>query len=309
VSGQFTHIGTVPRPGLAHLRSSGRLDRAFAPKLPGVDSWVNTIAYHRGVVYAGGEFGVIALDARSGKRLWRASRDSWGSVSSLVFGNGVLYVGGDFAHIAGVSRDGIAALNPANGRPTPWQVVLSGGDPGGVGQFVLGNGQVYIAGDFTSVDGARREFGIAAVSPRTGRLTPWNPRLSPVLSFALSGGLITASDHKVFIANSNEISAFDSRTGRHQPWEPILRGGFSTYTVSGDTVYLGGAPAEGSGFDRAGGKPANDLASIVLPQGKSTNWRPDVAPFTNVYCLSVSGHRLLAGGKFYSSSSSSSIFF
>ena len=87
---------------------------------------VTAIVRHGNTVFAGGALagklvsGVAAFDATSGRKLWQVSADENG-VNSLAFADGVLFVGGSFLRIAGVRRDGIAALDPQTGKPTPWR--------------------------------------------------------------------------------------------------------------------------------------------------------------------------------------------
>jgi hypothetical protein len=60
-------------------------------------------------------------------------------------------------------------------------------------------------------------------------------------------------------------------------------------------VYLGAADA---GVTRVGGKRANSLASVVLPKGMFTNWRPNLGRCTLVGAIAVSGRKVLVGGSF-----------
>ncbi len=312
VGGAFTRVGKVAQRGLALLRRDGTLDPAFAPNLPG-DHYVDQLLRHGGVVYAGGDFGFVALDARSGRRLWRVSIGSGDQANALAFGNGVLYVSGDFTHIGGVARDGIAALDPASGKPTAWQVHLSTGvtgTPAAVGPVAVADGVVYLSGDFNRVYGVKRELGLAAVSPRTGLPlpTPWVAQLFEDATAILvsHGQVLVGSDF-----HDSSFAVFDARTARQLPWRDRLGGDASTFAVSGDTVYLGSAcpntafPSNCYGFDHAGGKPANSLAAVVLPAGRFTNWRPNLDRCTLVYAIAVSGDKVLVAGYFSSSSCSS----
>jgi hypothetical protein len=67
VGGDFEHVGDAARPFLARLASDGVLRAAFAPRLRGE---VSALARRGAVVFAGGVFGVAALDARTGRRIW-----------------------------------------------------------------------------------------------------------------------------------------------------------------------------------------------------------------------------------------------
>ena len=171
VSG-LTRVGKTARNDLAHLRSDGSLDSAFAPTdLPRNDS-AQSILLHRNVIFAGYyAHGVFALDARTGKRLWRVSTNG-SRVTSLAYWKGVLYVGGAFEHVGGANRSGIAAIDAATGKPTSWRVRISAI----VASVGIWKGVVYIGGMFDSVSGEKRPLGLAALSSRTGQPTSWVPR-------------------------------------------------------------------------------------------------------------------------------------
>ena len=190
VGGDFSHVGDIERPELAHLRKDGSLDTVFAPSLPNPDVFgLDDVLYHDGVVYAGGDFGVIAFDAKSGARLWQTGTKDR-AVIALAYGGGVLYVCGNFKQIGGVARAGIAALNTSNGKPTFWRVKLSGnvGGPHTISSLAFADGTVYFAGLFFAVNGVKRDLGLAAVSARTGLPTPWAP-----LPRALQGSSATST--------------------------------------------------------------------------------------------------------------------
>jgi hypothetical protein len=95
---------------------------------------------------------------------------------------------------------------------------------------------------------------------------------------------------QVLLGGKNGFAVWDARTGRSVPWRKRLNGVATTFAVSGGTVYLGANPVPG-GFTEAGGKPARDLASVILPTGRFTNWRPKVD--TYVDAIAVSGGTVL----------------
>jgi outer membrane protein assembly factor BamB len=174
IGGDFKRVGKVEMNGFARLGKDGTLIPEFAPRLPRYSS-VYALAYHRGVVYAGGVlnggvvFSVAAFDAASGRRLWQVPIQNQAQVNDLAFANGALYIAGNFTHIGGVARDGIVALDPQTGKPTGWRVRLSDVfPPAAVNALGVGNGLVYLVGAFNRVNRVKRALGIAAVSARTG---------------------------------------------------------------------------------------------------------------------------------------------
>ena len=303
VGGRFDHIADVSRKGVVHLESDGTIDPIFVPDLPR-EMAVSPIFYRAGVVYVGdyGGKGVFALDSRSGKRLWRTSAGN-DPVHSLAFGNGVLYVGGTFAGIGGVSRPGVAALDPATGTPTLWRVHLLGDVLGDIrpsaSSIVTEKRLVYFGGEFSTVNGLKRELGLAAVSSRTGRPTAWAPRRAGVARSLRGIASILVARGQVLTGSVDReggFAAFDARSARALSWTKQLKGGAWALASSGDTAYLGGTTD--NGFTRAGGKPAYNLASVVLPTGKFTNWRPRLGRCTDVASMAVFRGKVLVAGYF-----------
>jgi hypothetical protein len=253
---------------------------------------VGTLILQGRTLYAGGDFGVAAFETVSGRQLWWVSTDN-GQVGDLALVNGVLYVAGAFERIKGVARDGVAALDPLTGKPTNWQVRLSWkpGLPVGVDALGAGNGAIYLGGVFTHVFGVKR-VRLAAVSPRNGRPIRWAPQpgSQPDDIYAI---LVT---HGQVLVGGNGFAVYNARTGRSVPWRNRLLGAVLAFAFSGDTVYLGGDPD--NGFDRAGGKPVNNLAAVSLPGGEFTSWRPNVARCTDVFTMAASGGKVLVAGVF-----------
>jgi hypothetical protein len=296
IGGDFNLVGNVKRPGLARLRSDGRLDLEFTPRLPR-NTLVTALFLHQDTLYVGGHFGVIAFDGRTGKALWRIPIGGE-RVSEFAFTDGVLYVNGAFDRIGGVARPGVAALDPRTGRPTPWRVHLSWykGLPVGVSSFAVGDGTLYISGLFNRVNGVKRELGMAAVSTRTARLTAWKPQRGYLPDDTFE---TLVSHGQVLVGGKNGFAVLDARTGRNLTWRGGLEGDVIAFAISGNVVYLGGDPS--NGFARAGGKPANNLAAVRLPGGEFTSWRPDVARCTDVWVMAASGDKVLVGGVFAAS--------
>ncbi|HEY5159944.1 MAG TPA: PQQ-binding-like beta-propeller repeat protein [Gaiellaceae bacterium] len=293
IGGRFDYVGRVARNGIAHIRSDGSLDRGFVPALPG-GAIVEQVFFSNGTVYVGGSgaYGprVDALDARSGKHLWWVLTRK-GNISGLAGQNGLLFVSGSFWHIGGAIRTGFAALDASNGKPTSWKLHLSryGVISPSFGPLAIADGAVYLVGDFGRINRVKRENGLAAVSARTGNLKAWSPR-----RYRWGGGAIAISGDQVLLGPN--FAAFDTRTARRYTWPKRLIGTVSSFAVSGDTVYIGGDAD--NGFKEADGTPAKNLVSVVLPEGRFTNWRPNLGRCTEVAAMAASGGKVLAAGFF-----------
>lgn len=299
IGGGFSRVGEVKRNGLARLRSDGSLDEKFAPRLPG-NAAVAAIVRHGNTVFAGGILsgklisGVAAFDATSGRKLWQVTAGEISGVNSLAFADGVLFVGGAFKKIAGVRQSGLAALDPRTGKPTSWLVHLAGSGGrsamGVVGPMSIESGTIYFGGGFVGTRTARESRGLGAVSVRTGEPTAWNPQRSMSLPDHMTA--ILATHGQVLVGGMDGFVVYDAHTGRTVPWRKRVVGYPSIFSLSGNTVYLGAR----YNLTSAGGKPTHNLAAVVLPSGKATNWRPRVSPTPNVTALAVSGQNVLMAG-------------
>jgi hypothetical protein len=311
VAGSSLSGGKGVETRIVRLRADGRRVPKFDLSLRG--SFSIALVRSGEVLYLGGESGVAAVATRSQKLLWRTKTSSSlspspiGVVTGLARGNGVVYAAGLFTRIGAVARSGFAALDAQSGKPTAWRVALDYVDigygasaPFGKSIAVAG-GVVYIGGVFNRVGGARRNSGLAAVDPRTGRPTSWAPvrKYGPSgRPYAFEPDAILVS-HGQVLAGGGGFSVFDARTARRLAWRERLAGTVTTFAFSRDTVYLGGDVRYG--FTRAGGRPANNLVSVRLPEGRFTDWLPNIAPITQVTSIAVSGDKVLVAGEFASS--------
>ena len=71
IGGNFAHVGSRPRRGLAHIGAGGTLDLAWAPTAP--NGAVQALAVNEGTVYVGGDFSAIGREHRGRLPLSTAS--------------------------------------------------------------------------------------------------------------------------------------------------------------------------------------------------------------------------------------------
>jgi outer membrane protein assembly factor BamB len=271
IGGTFRHFGGLHRPVLAHLDRNGGLEPSFRPALPVPGGLtINKLVLHGSVLYAGWTSAVAALDARTGKQIWKtsvgktASSNSGccGGLNDIAYANGALYVVGVYKLIGGVARHDVAALDARTGRPLNWTVEV--GPPG----------KSWI------------------VDRDTGRATPWAPAVragSSIDALVVAGG-------EVLVGGNVRFAAFDSRTARPYAWTAGVLGSVSEFAVLGRTVYLGGDPS--NSFKGAGHRTENNLAAVRLPGGHFTSWTPSINTEVDVQTLAASGNTVLAGGGF-----------
>jgi uncharacterized delta-60 repeat protein len=130
--GAFQTVNGVSRPGLARLNPDGSLDTGFFKGLSGVPGWVSCMAMQP---------------------------------------DGKMLIGGGFGTVNGVSRPGLARLNPDGSLDTGFFEGFSGPDSGVSFVAVQPGGKVVIIGDFASVNGAPA-WAIARLHGSTGQLHP-----------------------------------------------------------------------------------------------------------------------------------------
>jgi outer membrane protein assembly factor BamB len=299
VSGSFTRIDGVARRDLVRLSRDGAIDTDFVPNLP-AEADIGPIVLHKGVLYAGDiGIGAFALDAESGKVLWHTPIHE-SPIDELVFGNGKLFIAGGFNRIGGVARDGLAALNPKTGKVTGWNAHLTGeGYQASVEGLAIARQTLYVSGGFDHVHGVERKLGVASIDVRTGRPTTWAPKYSSAIKRLEEARTIFVSHGQVLVgsAEKGNMVAFDARSAQLLTWPNRLRGNVASFASLGNVVYLGGDPD--AHLYRAAGKRVNDLAAVILPQGKFTSWRPDLGRCTNVFSLAAAGGKVLVVGNFY----------
>ena len=320
--GDFTSIGGQTRHRIAALGATTGQATSWNPDPNG---GVSAITVSGQTVYAGGRFTSIggqprnqlaALDARTGLATnWNP--DVQGNpyrtteVDAIAVSGQTIYAGGGFDSIGGQLQYGIAAFDATSGRTRSWNPDIQAG-PGrrpSVSAIAVSGQTVYAGGDFNSIGGQLRN-GIAALDPKTGAVTSWDPNppgaVGQVGPIAVSGQTVYVGGYFTSIGGRTRhaIAALDATTGAATSWNPNIHGIIASYggspevsaiAVSGRTVYAGGY------FTSVGATPRNNLAAIDASTGRATSWNPSPrGGFENgpVGNLSVSGRTVYAGGTF-----------
>jgi hypothetical protein len=295
VGGFFRRIGSTPRANLAALDAASGRVAAWRPK---VDDYVAGIAIRKGVVYLLGGFAAVggkervdlgAVDERTGKVTgWapKAQEDDHGdpTVTTLAAGPSAIYVGGTFDSIDNRTRIGLAALDPVNGRLTPWaadgfsavQVLTAAGD------------RLYAGG--TRYAGQVLKSALATYDLTSGKRASWSPTVAP-------GGVsaISVEGARVYVADST-LEAFDAATGRPAVWHPASPNHAASAIVATQrAIVVGGT------FNGTGGVTRDGLAALDLGTGRPTAWTPQVSSSENgpdVDAVAPSGRVVYVAGLF-----------
>ncbi|TAE17897.1 MAG: hypothetical protein EAZ95_05690 [Bacteroidetes bacterium] len=176
----------------------------------------------------------------------------FGKVSVCISdGAGGWYIGGKFTKVGGVTRSGLAHINPDKSLDMLWNPNVSN-DPYEyeINALLLSGTDLYVGGGFISIGGVSRR-GIAKLSATgTGAVDMmWNPNASGgggwVHALALSGTDLYVGGHFGNIGGSSSNIAKLSTTGTgvtDTAWRPYIPDVAVVYclALSGTDLYVGG---------------------------------------------------------------------
>lgn len=329
IGGDFQRVGTdcgnaatvVTRPYLVAIdAATGALDPGFAPAPNGL---VRALAAAPdGRLLSGGRHssfaGVAAsalakLDPATGALVPAFNpRVRNGDVRSIAVTSGRTYIAGDFTSVAGVTRLHVAAVDGAGGLDRSLEPVLANvNDVVRARSVAVGGGRLYLAGEFSSIDGTTR-YNFASFGLASGDLTSWNPdvrargwdvALSPNASVAYvttaDGSTSTcAGEHEAVVALPTNVSGVPNRlwTSAIAPSCAWQTGDVNTVAADAQTVYIGGHLSE---LGEGGSLLRPNLAALRASDGAVLPFEPNGAggPF-GVLDLAITPAGLLAGGDF-----------
>ncbi|MBD0259041.1 MAG: PQQ-binding-like beta-propeller repeat protein, partial [Cytophagales bacterium] len=254
-------------------------------------------------VYVGGQFhymsgqvrlNLAALDANTGllhdwnpglmyKEITPTSQSSSpGSVHKLIASRTEIIVGGGFNWIGGEYRNNLASVDRATGKATAWNPdvtrTVDGKNlqSGSVRIMSLAENQLYLYGDFNTVNGQSRN-GFAAVDTRTGAATAWNPKKVDDKAYNqfVSVYTLCASGNEVFIGGSfncftmlprKNLAAIDMATDQLTAWSPAPDGYVSGMAIANKTLLVQGS------FRQINGQARALLAGLDLVTGAVNPW-------------------------------------
>ena len=171
VGGGFTQVNGAASPPLVRLNSDGTLDATFTSAMT-TGSVYEIKAGPAGSLLIAGS-GAVSTNNYVHRLNADGTRDTAFNVGSTINGivsalapapDGKVFIAGNFSTVNGQSRPRVAKLN-ADGTLDPSWIPGTGpaGGTSSVNDLALGpNGTLYLGGDFTSYNGAGRQF-IAAV--------------------------------------------------------------------------------------------------------------------------------------------------
>ncbi|WIY23588.1 PQQ-like beta-propeller repeat protein [Parasedimentitalea psychrophila] len=186
------------------------------------------LAFHEGVVYVSSGYGVLtALEAKSGKQIWRQKLEATGSGQPSVGGGLVYVVAGDDTGWAVNAKDGRIAWQ-ISATPSPSNV-LGGPAPALTSDLAI---FAFGAGDLTATfrNGGLRRWSASVAGKRVGHSTA---RIGDV-----TGGPVVVGNRAYVGNHSGRTVAFDLEDGsriwtaREGALGPVWPAGGSLFQVS-----------------------------------------------------------------------------
>lgn len=250
-------------------------------------------------VYVGGWFGMV--DGFSGVNRMARIDGTTGTVDTSfhpAFDAGVLainvtadglYAGGAFTSVDGIARDYVARIDPTTGAVDP------DFDASIAGQKVLGlarapsQPELYVSGQFRSVNGSSRD-GVAALDATSGNTLP------PVFEGAVRPTLgLDVNDDGTRLfgavgALGNAAMAWDTTTG-DRFWRHTVMGDAQAIDHHAGTVYFGF-------HDGYQGDTTLKLLAVDDASGTLTDFRPSIDSFWGVFAVTATDTGLAIGGDF-----------
>lgn len=250
--GLFGLMGDSLRTNLAAVGRGTGLATEWAPQ---PDDIVNAIVPDGERVLIAGDFSHVgnqsrlyagAVDAHTGLVTpWDPRPNSF--VNALALKDSVVFMGGLFDQVGGAPRFGVAAVHAASGSVLSWRGDVFASNPGpDVKKLVATDDALYVAGRFTSINGADRE-GIAAVDLAIGSVLDWEANLNGT-AWAMSAGrddlLVGGSFQRVGVSSVSLIASIAPYVRRQSGPPPIIENPIADLSIT--------SPARQSAFLRFG---------------------------------------------------------
>ena len=314
LGGNFLTVEGVECPRLAHLRADGSLDRRWcvAPDSSAdalTSASVHALTVTRSRLYVGGDFDRIAGHSRSSAaafELATAKLLPWHprfhmdgsfcggerSILKIAATRSTVFIGGCFRSVGGRPRQGLAAVDAASGKPTPWRPHFADGHrewalaPGGDSLLVVG---LWLAPDAEGWDDVARSR-LARVDARTGAVKRWYPTPNGDFSIEASGATIYLGGEfsRIGGLRRRNLAAIDAATGAVTAWRPNPNDTVDVLVPARRRVYVAGY------FKRIGGSRRLGLAAVDSRTGAAVPWRAAVRK--PVVAVGVSGRGRVALG-------------
>ncbi len=285
MAGRFTHVGGQWRTRMAAVDA---VSAALRPWDPSSTGDVATICWSDGQVYAGGWFlsvngfyspGVTALDLATGQPTGWSVEIAGGvttQVKEMAVTQDAVCIVGDFDSVQGQPRTCIAVLDRQSANLLPYTVNVDRAET--VAEL---NGDMYVGGWFSDVNGSITRNNLLAFDAATGALLPWAPStgihtvntLRHYEGRVYFGGFFNTVNGQT----RRLIAAVDAVTGTLEPWAPnVISGRVDELAVYDGVVYFAGS------FETVNAQDRDGQAAVLASANILTPWSP---PFDNQFVV------------------------
>lgn len=277
-------------------------------------------------IFLGGDFtsiggvarsGIAAFDAITGNLLpLFQGNGGAGGLSTVVlsfhYTGSMLLVGGGFSSIGGISRNGIAAIDPSNGSVLSWYPTGGLTSMGfGLYSFCQKGNTLFVGGNFASIGGISRSK-IAALDISNATVLPWYPASGTTTGYPRKL-LLSEDGNTIYVGGSFQkiggqskakIAAVDATTGAVLSFTPpaFLSDSNSVPYIeslaqSGSKLFIGGDITSVAGQTRNGFAVLDAVSGGLLSSYPSGGFSvPGNVPVSFV----LKGSSLYIGGWFSS---------
>lgn len=278
IAGSFTSISGSSRNRIAKYALGPMTLQSWYPT-GGANNSINAIAVLGSTLYATGSFSafagqtrknLVAVDTFSGSVLstWKPEIMQPISMKSLVSDGTDLYLGGIYTNAGAITRNYAAAIDILSGEPTSWDPNMNAM----VTAVKTAGGKIFLAGNFSSVNGGTARSYLAAYDLATEALDSMSPTFdSFILGLESDGSRIFANGTFSTVNGTfrNSICALNIATGALDSWNPLPNNIVNAAKIFNNKMYIGGA------FTAVGGNSAYQyLSAIDLTTGTPTAWTP-----------------------------------
>lgn len=296
--GQFSNIGGQASYNLAAINLSTSRALSWNP-MP--DGKVYALALTNTMVYVGGSFNNIAgVNRRSiasfdltNNRSLINNYSADDTVFCLAVSTKSLFAGGVFSSIGGETRKHLAVYNTLNGQLNNRKLTnLSGTASTEIRALILKNEQLYIGGDFYSINGTSAQ-NICAINLSTQTVTAWPYNINNAVStMAIYNDTIYLGGEftQINSATQNRLAAFTISTLTKLAWNPNVNNAVNDMVIYNNNLYIAGQ------FTTVSSQSRNNLAAFNLLTHNLNTWNPNAnGP---VRTISQKNNMLFVGGDF-----------
>lgn len=257
-SGNFLQAGSLTRNGFVEMDLNTAQPTTWNPSFGAGAGEVQTLAVQGNSLYVGGDFTTVNASSISRLAKIDLSQPSrpilWpnlnfdGSVRKIVTSESELFATGTFTSVAGTPRVGIVCLNLTGATVTGFYpnvidpittpnnipVGITAG-PGTVKTFHIFDGAVYLAGEFSSVNGNTR-YLVAGFDLEQKQLLPFSMTVPGNSVFGLSDDgtslyLLSLSQYDLNINFQTALAKIDRTGAVDRSYSQLQSGNITTFSI------------------------------------------------------------------------------